>query len=124
MEVIIATALLSVIMLSLLQIKSENIFLVKKSQEKQLLKDYLSSSISFDEKKKNENKRLDDIYKFNNDEIRRDIKQIKVKIKDDELSKKTIFKNEDLNINSRIYERSYSIEDKVTKKIYTFKLEL
>ena len=85
MEVIIAVMILSVVMVALLQIKTENIFLISKTNERIKLNEYVQLSI--DLKKINEENSenieffLDKKYPFVNDDIRKELKEIKVKKK-------------------------------------------
>ena len=127
MEVIIAVMILSVVMVALLQIKTENIFLISKTNERVKLNEYVQLSI--DLKKINEENSenieffLDKKYPFVNDDIRKELKEIKVDIrekKEDEYKIETT--SEDLNI--IIYSRTYSINEDIKKKILNFKIEL
>lgn len=127
MEVIIAVMILSVVMVALLQIKTENIFLISKTNERVKLNEYVQLSI--DLKKVNEENSenieffLDKKYPFVNDDIRKELKEIKVDIrekKEDEYKIETT--SEDLNI--IIYSRTYSINEDIKKKIFNFKFEL
>ena len=130
MEVIIAVMILSVVMVALLQIKTENIFLISKTNERIKLNEYVQLSI--DLKKVNEENIenienieffLDKKYPFVNDDIRKELKEIKVDIrekKEDEYKIETT--SEDLNI--IIYSRTYSINEDIKKKIFNFKFEL
>lgn len=127
MEVIIAVMILSVVMVALLQIKTENIFLISKTNERVKLNEYVQLSI--DLKKINEENSenieffLDKKYPFVNDDIRKELKEIKVDIrekKEDEYKIETT--SEDLNI--IIYSRTYSINEDIKKKIFNFKFEL
>ena len=127
MEVIIAVMILSVVMVALLQIKTENIFLISKTNERVKLNEYVQLSI--DLKKVNEENSenieffLDKKYPFVNDDIRKELKEIKVDIrekKEDEYKIETT--SEDLNI--IIYSRTYSINEDIKKKILNFKIEL
>ena len=127
MEVIIAVMILSVVMVALLQIKTENIFLISKTNERIKLNEYVQLSI--DLKKVNEENSenieffLDKKYPFVNDDIRKELKEIKVVVrekKEDEYKIEAL--SEDLNI--AIYSRTYSINDDIKKKIFNFKIEL
>ena len=127
MEVIIAVMILSVVMVALLQIKTENIFLISKTNERVKLNEYVQLSV--DLKKVNEESSedielfLDKKYPFINDDIRKELKEIKVDIrekKEDEYKIETT--SEDLNI--IIYSRTYSINEDIKKKIFNFKFEL
>lgn len=124
MEVLVAITMLSVVMISLLQVKSDNIFLIQKSDEKAELNDYVSLVMNLEEASdRNENIFLDRVYRFDNDELRKELKPIKVKIKDNQVSSKTI-KNDTYDLNITTYSTTYNIDDKINKSIYTFKIEL
>ena len=130
MEVIIAVMILSVVMVALLQIKTENIFLISKTNERIKLNEYVQLSI--DLKKVNEENIenienieffLDKKYPFVNDDIRKELKEIKVDIrekKEDEYKIETSSEN----LNVTIYSRTYSINEDIKKKIFNFKFEL
>ena len=127
MEVIIAVMILSVVMVALLQIKTENIFLISKTNERVKLNEYIQLSV--DLKKVNEESTksteiyLDEKYPFVNEDIRKELKEIKVVIreeKEDEYKIET--PTQDLNITT--YSRTYSIENNIKKKIFNFKIEL
>ncbi len=127
MEVIIAVMILSVVMVALLQIKTENIFLISKTNERIKLNEYVQLSI--DLKKINEENSenieffLDKKYPFVNDDIRKELKEIKVDIrekKEDEYKIETPSEN----LNVTIYSRTYSINEDIKKKIFNFKFEL
>ena len=130
MEVIIAVMILSVVMVALLQIKTENIFLISKTNERIKLNEYVQLSI--DLKKVNEEniENIENIefflekkYPFVNDDIRKELKEIKVDIrekKEDEYKIETPSEN----LNVTIYSRTYSINEDIKKKIFNFKFEL
>ena len=127
MEVIIAVMILSVVMVALLQIKTENIFLISKTNERIKLNEYVQLSV--DLKKVNEESSedielfLDKKYPFINDDIRKELKEIKVDIrekKEDEYKIETPSEN----LNVTIYSRTYSINEDIKKKILNFKIEL
>lgn len=126
MEVIISIVILSFVMITLLQIKSENIFLISKSNEKIKLNDYILLAIDFKNKieDKNEEINLYKNYKFENEDIQKELKDIKVTIKDEKIESESI--NSDSNtINITTFSRTFSLENSdIQKKLYSFKLEL
>jgi prepilin-type N-terminal cleavage/methylation domain-containing protein len=126
MEVIISVVLLSVVMITLLQIKSENIFMVSKSDERAKINDYILMAIDFNDTilDKNENINIENKYKFENEKLRAELKDIKVSIKDENLDSLTLESNHN-SLNFTTYYRSFFIENSdIKKKIYTFKFEL
>jgi len=126
MEVIISVVILSVVMITLLQIKSNNIQLASKSEEKNKSNDYILMALSFNDSitNKNESVLIDKKYTYDNEEINEEIKNRKVNIKDDKLESKTIESHRN-SINISTSFRSFSLENSdIQKKIYTFKIEL
>jgi hypothetical protein len=120
-EVISATILLSIVMISLLKIKSENIYKINRSID---LKDYIPLGIDLNDiSNKNEYIRLDKLYYVQNDDIRREFADKKVEIIDRKI-KTTKLENESLSIGLTTYTRSYNIDEKLKHSIYSFKLEL
>ena len=126
MEVIISIVMLSVVMITLLQIKSENIYMVSKSDEKVKLNEYILLSIDFKDEIaiKNEEISLDKKYGFENEEIIKELKDIKVSIKDEELEAESI--NSGFNsLNITTFSRTLGLENSdIKKKLYSFKIEL
>lgn len=123
-EVIIAITMLSVVMITLLQIKSDNIFMISKSDEKAKLNDYALLAIELrTADNKNENLFLDKVYSFENDDLRKELKDIKIKI-EDKKEESTAIDNELMKINITTYSTTYSIKEDFKKKIYSFKIEL
>ena len=127
MEVIIAVMILSVVMVALLQIKTENIFLISKTNERVKLNEYIQLSVDLkkvkEESSENTEIYLDEKYPFINEDIRKELKEIKVVIreeKEDEYKIET--PTQDLNITT--YSRTYNIENDIKKKIFNFKIEL
>lgn len=130
-EVIIAVSILSVVMVALLQIKSDNIFLISKSNNQSKLNDYIQLSVDFKKvnKEKKESKDeikeeyLDKKFAFDNDDVRKELKEIKIEIKEEKENEDKIDTNtKALNITT--YSRTYSLDDKIKKKIYNFEIEL
>lgn len=126
-EVVIAVSILSVVMVSLLQIKSDNIFLISKTNDQSKLNDYIQLAVDFkkinQENQENEEIFLDKKFTFENDDIRKELKDIKVKIREEkENASKIDTDSQSLNITT--YSRVYSIDNSIKKKIYNFKIEL
>ena len=127
MEVIISIMILSTVMVALLQVKNENIFLIEKTNERAKLNDYIQISVDLKRIEKNSDESieqfLDKKYKFENDDIRKELKDIKVDIKE-EKEKKTKIKTDQEDLEIITYSRSYSIDDDIKKKIYNFKIKI
>lgn len=124
MEVIVAVLILSVVMIALLQIKSNNIFLLDKSKENSKYYDFALASMDLAKSGKiNKKIYLDAEYDFKKDDIRREFKDIKIEVKGDKIDKTSI-KLDSINFNIISYETMYNIDNKIKKKLYSFKLEL
>ena len=124
MEVLIATALLSVVMISLFQIKSNNIFILEKSLEEGKKKDYLIMSMDTQEyQKRNKNVYLDKLFNVQDDDLRKELKEVKIKIEDEILDTREM-RVDDLNFKISEFKTSYSFEKGLKKDIYRFKIEL
>ena len=124
MEVLIATALLSVVMISLFQIKSNNIFILDKSLKDEKRKDYLLMTMDTKAyENRNKNVYLDKLFNIKDDDLRKELKEIKIKIKDEILGKKEL-EIDNLNFKISEFKTSYGFEKGITKDIYRFKIEL
>lgn len=124
MEVIISIVILSVVMVALLKIKSENISVVSKSEQKIKLNEYILLAINFEDiENKNEDISLEK-YKYENDDLRKELKDIKVSIKDEKIKLESINTGFN-NINITTFSRTFSLENSdIKKKLYSFKIEL
>ncbi|RBQ31943.1 hypothetical protein CRU92_04020 [Arcobacter sp. FW59] len=127
MEVIVSVVILSFVMITLIQIKNENIFLVSKSNDKSTIEEYILLSIDFNDTilDKNESMLIDDRYNFVNDSIKKELKDIKVDIKDEKDETKSI-KAEEYNVNLQIdtfYREIGLSSSDFKKKIYSFSLD-
>jgi len=126
MEVIIATVILSFVMISMIKIKSENIFSLERMNKSKKLNDFVTASVEMNSSKvkdRNTNLFLSDMFTFKNDEIRRKFKSIKIKVKDERIDTKKI-SQDSTSFEINTYSTSHSINDDIKKKIYTFKIEL
>lgn len=125
MELLIAVTILSIVMFSLIQIRTNNISLLSKVKEKAKWNDYILLSMDLENKdNRNEDLRIGDKYKFQNEELRKEIKDIKVKIEDMEVQTIELQLQEEIEAKVNVFSTSYSIEDKMKKNIYSFKIEL
>ena len=126
MEVIVSIVILSFVMITLLQIKSENIFLISKSNEKVKVNDYILLSINSKDEilNKNEDIFLDKKYKYENEDLKNELKDIKVTIQDEKIDSKSI-DNGFSSINITTFSRTFTLENSdIKKKLYSFKIQL
>ncbi len=123
-ELIVAVSILSVVMIGLIQVRTNNINLLSRIKERTVLSDYILLAMDL-EKPSNRNKdiRLGDMYRFKNDSLRRELKQVKVKVKDTKLQTIVIPVLDKIEVNVNVFSSSYSIEDKIKKNIYSFSIE-
>ena len=126
MEIIIATSLLSVVMLSLYKVRGNNIFILEKSKENKKDIDYISLLMETDtsiNENTNKNFYLDKYFNIADDDIRREFKEIKIKVKD-ELLEKEQEKLDNFSFKINQFKTIYSFEKGPSKNIYRFELEL
>lgn len=125
-EVIISVVILSVVMITLLQVKNDNIHLVSKSDEKVKVNDYVLLAVNFNSeiKDKNEEINLDKNYVFENEELKQELKDKKIIIKDEKT--KTEDTNNHFNsLNITTFSRTFTLDKTdIKKKLYSFKIEL
>ncbi|MFW2579700.1 type IV pilus modification PilV family protein [Aliarcobacter butzleri] len=127
MEVIISIVILSFVMITLIQIRNENIFLVSKGNQKNYIEDYIILSIDFNDDilDKNENIFLSDKYNFENDDIRKELKDIQIDIKDKKLESKNINSEFNINMKTNILYRDIKLQNSdFTKKLYKINIDL
>ncbi len=122
-EVLISVMLISIVIVSLLQIKENNLFFLQKTKDTTKYNSYISA-ISLDNKNniRNKNIFLGDEVKFKDDEIRRELKSIKIKVKDENLDPLELG-NEEYQLKVNIKKTHLSIDDKIKKIFYRFSLE-
>ena len=122
-EVIISVAILSFVMITLFQIKGNNNYLLGISDEKVKLLDYILLAMDIDDTihNKNESIFLDEIVNFSNDQIQKELKEIKIDIKDKE-EKEVYIELEDIRFKVKTFISTYEIENKIKKGIYTFEV--
>lgn len=127
MEVIVSVVILSFVMITLIQTKNENIFLVSKSNEKSHIEEYILLAIDFNDEilDKNEDILLSDRYSFENSNLRKELRDIKIGIKDEKDETRTI-KADEYNVNLKIdtlYREIGLTNSDFKKKIYSFSLD-
>jgi len=118
-EVLISVMLISVVIVSMLQIKENNIHFIEKSKDSIKYNEYISM-IAFD-KSTNGKIYLSDKVNFKDDDIRRDLKNIKIEKKIENLESLE-FSTDEYNLRVDIEEISFKIDKKFEKKFYRFSL--
>ena len=123
-EVIIATSILSVVMLSLFKVNDNAIFLIEKSKNSKLEQSTLNIAIDTNGySNRNENIYLDKYFNISDDEIRRELKQVKINVKDT-IEGQLEYKTDFMTLIIEKYKTKYILNDSMSKNIYRFALEL
>ncbi len=122
-EVLISVMLISLVIVSLLQIKENNLHFLEKSKDRIKYNSYISM-IALDNtiELRNKNIYLGDNIDFKDDKIRKELKNIKIEVKDkeDDLIE---FNVDDYSLIINIKQTSFNIEDKIKKHFYRFSLD-
>jgi type II secretory pathway pseudopilin PulG len=122
-EVLISVSILSVVIVSVLQIKEKNFTFLEKYEIAKKYNEYISLSTIHDITKKdiNTNIYLDEIVKFKDDDIRKELKEIKIYIKS-ELMDTEDLSTDNMQLELEITKIDFKIQEKSNKDFYTFKL--
>ncbi len=120
-EVLVAIILITVVIGSMLQMKSNNIFFLEKFNDTILNNSYISFAQS-DKNKEDQNIYLDKVVDFKDDDIRKELKQIKVVSKLDDKEEMKL-PNNDYIKTAKILTSTYIIDDKASKTFYRFELQ-
>ena len=125
-EVLVAVMLITTVIAAVLQMKNNNLFFLDKFSQSALLNSYVSYSVVQAPNSKRDTKiYLDKQIDFNDDAIRKKLKQIKISIKDTVEKDVGIPKNDYIQ-SVNILKSSYNLEykaKKIQQNFYTFKLE-
>ena len=124
-EVLISVALLSIVITAVFQMQQNNLFYLEKFKNTSLYSSYISLIVeqSDSSKLKNTTIYLSDKVNFDDDDIRKELKEIKIKIKDEEDIDVKLPKNDYLQT-AKIIKSTYSISDsKASKTFYKFQLQ-
>ncbi|MBT3280347.1 MAG: type II secretion system protein [Campylobacteraceae bacterium] len=120
-EVLVAIILITIVIGTMLEIKSNNIFFLEKFKNTSLYNSYISLAIQEDNKE-DKNIYLDEVASFNDDEIRKKLKQIKIEIKledDEEMN----LPDNDYVKTAKIIKTTYTVENQASKVFYRFELQ-
>ena len=117
-EVLVSVMLISVVIVSLLQIKENNLMLLEKLRITSKLNSYISI-VALDDSIKDGNIYLSQELDFKDDDIRKSLKDIKVEATNEKL-KPLIFDSDEYNIQINIKQTSLSIDNTLKKQFYKF----
>lgn len=120
-EVLISILLISVVIASLLSLKSNNLSLLEKSYEKERYNSYISVLAYDYENINNRNKNIfvSDKINIKDDDLKRELNSIKVNVKD-EIKGTKVF--DEMILSYQVIKSKYTIEDKTTKVFFTIRL--
>jgi hypothetical protein len=122
-EVLIAVALISVVIVALIKMGQNNLFLLEKFQTTNTTSGYNSLAFfGIDENKtSDENIYLDEVADFKDDDLRRELKVIKVIVKNERLEDEKIGA-ENFTITKQVTKTKLTIENQNEKDFYRFRL--
>ncbi|MEA3352815.1 MAG: hypothetical protein U9Q33_03220 [Campylobacterota bacterium] len=121
-EVMVSIILLSVVIVSSLQIKQNNLHNLERFKDISKYDGYINLTANSVEDKADKNIYLSDVVDFDDDEIRREFKDIKIELKHTVLDEIELPKNDFIK-SAQITKSRYSIQDNIEKNFYTFKLQ-
>ena len=121
-EVLISVMLISVVIVAILQIKENNLYFLDKTQQSSKFNSYIYL-LSLDNSKNLRNTKiyLSDKFDFKDDDIRKELKQIKINIKDEELDTIELV-NEEYSLDINIKQTNISIDKESKHQFYRFAL--
>lgn len=118
----VSIILLSVVIVSSLQIKQNNLHNLERFKDISKYDGYINLTANSVEDKADKNIYLSDVVDFDDDEIRREFKDIKIELKHTVLDEIELPKNDFIK-SAQITKSRYSIQDNIEKNFYTFKLQ-
>ena len=123
-EVLISISLLSIVIVTVLHVKQNNLFYIEKFKNSAKNNIYiaLASAKKFKNSIKDEKIYLDEIVRFKDDDIRKELKDIKVYLKEEKL-KKIDLSSPVYSLKIQVISKNYSLDEKANRSLYTFRLE-
>jgi len=126
-EVLISIILITVVIVSILQMKNNNLFFLDKFKTSSQNNSYIGLAVqdNTDDTKKNENIYLDKMVDFGDDDISIELKKYKITRKTKQLKDIEIPKNDYIKIVSVVETEYILIQEahNIKQNFYTFKLE-
>ena len=122
-EVLISIMLISVVIASIFQIQKNNLNFLEKSKSTIKNSEYISLvALNKEDKLINKDLYLNNEIKFNDDEIRKELKSIKINVKDKELDTLK-FDDDKYSVSIKTIETTYKIDNTTQKQFYRFTLD-
>ncbi len=121
-EVLVSIMLISVIIVSILQMKENNLHFLQKGEAGANNNAYISL-VSLEKTTKLDNSKiyLNNKIDFKDDDIRRKLKKIKID-KEEEMLEPIVYSLDDYSLEIKIKKSTFSIGKEVTKNFYRFQL--
>ena len=119
-EVLVSIFLIAVIITAILKIQTNNIVSIERFKNTTLYNGYISLVCNFDNK--TDKIYLYDMVKFDDDEIRKEFKEIKILVKNTQDKDILLPPNEYIKV-AHITKMSYSITNKIKKDFFKFSLD-
>ena len=119
-EVLVAVSLITTVIVAILQMQQNNIFFLEKFKNSSLNNAYISLVASTSKTKRNKDIILSDMVDLNDDDIRKEFKEIKINIKDSSKKDMELPKND--YVKGSFIESTYSLNN-MQNKFYSFKFE-
>ena len=122
-EILVAVALISVVIVALIKMGQNNLFLLEKFETLSSSSNYSSLALLGVDENKTEDKNiyLDDVVDFKDDDLRRELKEIKVIVKNERLDDEKI-PVDNFTLTKQVTKTILTIENKQEKEFYRFKL--
>ncbi len=128
MEIIVSVVILSFVMITLIETKENNIFLLSKSNERNNIEEKMLLAIDFNTEFLNtqEDILLSTKYNFENKDIQRVLDDLKIEIRQEYDKNKSIKLDEyNINLNIDTFYKEFGLKnDHFKKKFYTFGINL
>ncbi len=122
-EVLVAVMLITIVIGALIQMGQNNLYFLERIKAVNTNNDFTSLAFyGIDQNKTNDQKiYLDEVVDFKDDDLRRELKEIKVIIKNERLEDETI-PADNFSITKQITKTKMTIENQKEKDFYRFKL--
>lgn len=123
-EVLISVSILSVAIAAILKIREHNIDFLDRYQSSKIYTDYIALGTLLkrdNDNLLNKNIYLKDLSKFRDDEARKELKDIKINLKEKVDDVRNIG-TKDFPVTFKIVKQTYNIDGKITKLFYRFEL--
>lgn len=121
-EVMVSVIIITFVIGVLLDTKNQNLFFLERFNEidktNSLILMYANDYSNINSR--DEDVYLKDIIENNHDEIRRDLKDIKISVKD-EIVEERVFEYDNIKLSYEIIESTYKLDDKHIKNLYIVK---